>query len=94
MAAGIQSLLETALTEGRAVAASPAPAGDSEPGEGVDDAEDELTVGRMSNAAMLASSILATHGAAEVTHTLLVAFSWGPCPAGHLLLCAPWSSEL
>lgn len=83
VAAGIQSLLETALTEGRAVAASPAPAGDSESGEGVGDAEDELTVGRMSNAAMLASSILATHGAAEVAHTLLMTYFGVPV----LLFC-------
>ncbi|KAL0021594.1 hypothetical protein WJX79_001497 [Trebouxia sp. C0005] len=63
MAAGIQALLETALTEGRAVAGSLA---DSDYGEAVGEAEEETSVARLSNAAMLASSILATHGVAEV----------------------------
>jgi hypothetical protein len=67
MAAGIQALLETALTEGRAVAGSLA---DSEYGEAVGEAEEDTSVGKLSNAAMLASSILATHGAAEVKFLL------------------------
>lgn len=67
MAAGIQALLETALTEGRAVAGSLA---DSEYGEAVGEAEEDTSVGKLSNAAMLASSILATHGVAEVKFLL------------------------
>ena len=63
MAAGIQALLETALTEGRAVAGNLA---DSDYGEAVGEAEEEMSVARLSDAAMLASSILATHGVAEV----------------------------
>ncbi|DBA75355.1 TPA: hypothetical protein ACH3X1_010624 [Trebouxia sp. C0004] len=63
-AAGIQALLETALTEGRAVTGSLA---DSEYGEAVGEGDEDMSVGKLSNAAMLASSILATHGAAEVS---------------------------
>ena len=70
MAADIQALLETALTEGRAVAGSLA---DSEYGEAVGEGEEDTSVARLSNAAMLASSILATHGVAEVN--LLLMFS-------------------
>ncbi len=79
MAAGIQALLETALTEGRAVAGSLA---DSEYGEADGEGEEDTSVGRLSNAAMLASSILATHGVAEV-HSMLMLSSFGnlslPC---------------
>ena len=71
-ASGIGELLETALTQGRAVP-KPSKQGSS-PDSGTagqdDDSaeeEDELTVARLSNAAVLASSILATHGHAEVT---------------------------
>ena len=67
MASGIQGLLGTALTEGRAIVASPALVADPEHDE-VGEEEEELSVGRLSNAALLASSILATHGAAEVQH--------------------------
>ena len=69
MAAGIQALLETALTEGRAVAGSLAESGY---GEAVGEAEEDMSVGRLSNAAMLASSILATHGVAEVNFLLML----------------------
>ena len=68
MAAGIQALLETTLTEGRAVAGSLA---DSEYREAVGEGEEDTSVGRLSNAAMLASSILATHGVAEVSFLLM-----------------------
>ena len=68
MAAGIQALLETALTAGRAVAGSVA---DSEYNEGVGKGEEDTSVARLSNAAMLASSILATHGVAEVNFLLM-----------------------
>ncbi len=72
MAAGIQALLETALTEGRAVAGSLA---DSEYNEAVGEGEEDTSVGRLSNAAMLASSILATHGVPEV-HFMLILSSF------------------
>lgn len=61
MASGIQDLLETALTEGRAVA----PDGDAGSTE-AEGEEQELSVESLSNAALLASSVLATHGTAEV----------------------------
>ena len=59
-AAGVQALLETALNEGRAIASRPAPAEEEEEGQA------ELTVEQLSNAAVLASSILASHGPSEV----------------------------
>lgn len=68
MAPGIQALLEMALTEGRAVAGSLA---DSQNGEAVGEGEEDTSVGKLSNAAMLASSILATHGVAEVSFLLI-----------------------
>lgn len=75
MASGIGDLLETALSQGRALPSqqgnSPNPSTDEDDGEGNgddDDEEEELVVARLSNAALLASSILATHGHAEVTH--------------------------
>lgn len=75
MASGIGDLLDMALSQGRALPKpsqqgnSPSPSTDQDDGEGNgDDEEDELVVARLSNAALLASSILATHGHAEVTH--------------------------
>ena len=55
MAHGIHDVLESALSQGRAVSAALA-----------DDKTHEMSVEGLSNAALLASSILATHGAAEV----------------------------
>ncbi|KAL3134029.1 hypothetical protein ABBQ32_008463 [Trebouxia sp. C0010 RCD-2024] len=73
MASGIGDLLDMALSQGRALPKpsqqgnSPSPSTDQDDGEGNgDDEEDELVVARLSNAALLASSILATHGHAEV----------------------------
>lgn len=72
MASGIGELLETALSQGRALP-KPSKQGSSpdSAAAGQDDdsaeVEDELVVARLSNAAVLASSILATHGHAEVT---------------------------
>lgn len=69
MASGIGDLLETALSQGRAIPTSskqgtrPSSAAAGQDAE----EEDELVVLRLSNAALLASSILATHGQAEVT---------------------------
>ena len=74
MASGIQDLLETALTEGRAVATSPAPDGDAGPTE-AEGKEEELSVESLSNAALLASSVLATHSTAEVMPLHLLLFS-------------------
>lgn len=76
MATGIRDLLETALSQGRAVpnpskqgnSPSPTSAGQDGTDDSDDAEEDELVVARLSNAALLASSILATHGHAEVTH--------------------------
>ena len=62
-AAGIQGLLETALNEGRAIGDSVLATGqasEEEPGT-------ELTVEQLSNAAALASAILASHSPSEVT---------------------------
>lgn len=73
MASGIGDLLETALSQGRALPKpsqhgnSPDAAAGGQDGDSSDE-EDELVVARLSNAAALASSILATHGHAEVTH--------------------------
>lgn len=67
-AAGIQDLLETALNEGRAVGNSVHATGEAQEGE------QELTVEQLSNAATLASAILASHGPAEVTKASLVCF--------------------
>ena len=72
MASGISELLETALSQGRAVpkhsrqGSSPDSAAAGQDDDS-DEEEDELVVARLSNAAILASSILATHGHAEVT---------------------------
>ena len=61
VAAGTHGILETALAQGRAVAAS---------AESLGEAEEELSVEKLSNAALVASSVLSTHGAAEVTKLL------------------------
>ena len=72
MASGIYSLLETALSEGRAIHQRPEQGGDADAAtdaqgtEQDEDIDDGRTVARLSNAALLASSILATHGNAEV----------------------------
>ena len=69
MASGIGDLLETALSQGRAIPTSSKQGTRSDSAAAGQDAEeeDELVVLRLSNAALLASSILATHGQAEVT---------------------------
>ena len=67
-AAGIQDMLETALNEGRAVGNNVHATGEAQEGE------QELTVEQLSNAAMLASAILASHGPAEVTKASLICF--------------------
>lgn len=73
-ASGVQALLEAALNEGRALANSPAtPAGAEDQAE--EEQEAELTIDQLSNAAALASSILASHGSAEVSAAALSACS-------------------
>ena len=73
MTSGIGELLETALSQGRAVPKSskqggrPDSAVAGQDHDSDDEEEDEMMVARLSNAAALASSILATHGHAEVT---------------------------
>ena len=57
MASGIHNVLESALSQGRAVVTALNLA---------DEEEHEMSIEGLSNAALLASSILATHGAAEV----------------------------
>lgn len=61
LAAGVQGLLESALTEGRAVVSSP------DALEGVQAEEEELTVDQLSNSALLASAILASQSTSEVS---------------------------
>lgn len=76
MASGIGDLLETALSQGRALLKPSKQGSSPNPTAGQDDndeeedreEEDEPVTARLSNAACLASSILATHGQSEVTN--------------------------
>lgn len=69
-APGVQALLEAALNEGRAFASTPASLV-SATEQTEDEQQAQLTVDQLSNAATLASSILASHGPFEVTATAL-----------------------
>ena len=99
MASGIGDLLETALSQGRALlkpskqgsSPNPTAAGRDDDDEEEEDKEeeDEPVTARLSNAACLASSILATHGLSEVTKQQ----AHGPT-SGRLLRCAHTSSLL
>ena len=70
MASGINSLLEDALSQGRAVSKRPDQGSSPDaPNASQDEQEeeDDLTTAGLSNAALLASSILAAHGNSEVS---------------------------
>lgn len=73
MASGIRALLENALTQGTAAPQSPELDSSAESAAArldiaqEEEEEDQMSVTRLSNAALLASSILATHGNAEVS---------------------------
>ena len=90
MASGIHSMLEDALSQGRAVAKRPDTSSPDIPNASQNEQQEEedLTTARLSNAALLASSILAAHGNAEVStyEHCLTPWVHHPCFQMYLML--------